>query len=381
MNWLKEKNYSTETYMNSKVLLTPAQVNDLANYSTRITIDGLINGDYKEWCSSLIWFPVDFIQDSQASIFDIGKLNSNLFCFPIKEYDKGAYTVGEIYYSPTFNDFRDYEPYTTAQLYLPFYGFIDIKIADVINKYIQIRIQIDKGTGQACYIIGVNDNSVYITNPPFLNDVDDTNTRILTQHTFQLGVTIPLGSVNAIDTARNIINSAVKGVASITSAYVSASTGLGISTSSTKTKQITKAKNKKTGRFNIVKKVNTTSDREYDNTNYLKSRGMSEIFDTSADVLTKIHITPTTDRPNNTIINSLNTTEVVLVRKYCNMKNVDEDYRKLYGVPLGEVKTLNTIHGYTEISKIHIEGVDFGTATQTEIAMLEEILSDGVILP
>lgn len=375
--WLSVKNYQTETTMNKKFALTHLGVNDLATFSTKVTVEGLIFGDYTQWCSSLVWFPIDYTKDMTPQELVVNITNTGVESYPINARDFGSYFVGQFYYSSVYNDFRDFEPYTTAQLYLPFYGFVDLKIADVYEKCIQVRLQVDKGTGQACYTIGVTDTVLEVPYPPYMIGIDDSVTRILSQHVFQLGVTIPLGSANAINTARNVITSAVKGVAMVAGSY--ANLALGLTSMTTNTKTVNTHRNYRTGR-----QITTSTQQkmsETDTSNYAKGRAISETFETSAETLARLQISPTTDKPNNTIINSINTTSVKLIRKYCNMKPVDESYNELYGKPLGEVKTLNEVGGYTEISRIHFEGSAFATATQTEIAMLQDLFSDGVILP
>lgn len=375
--WLSVKNYETETIMNNKLALTPRDVDDLTIFSTKVTVSGLIFGDYTQWCSSLVWFPIDYTKDMNPYELVINTTNTGVSSYQINARDFGSYFVGQFYYTSIYNDFRDFEPYTTAQLYLPFYGFVDLKIADIYEKYVQIRLQVDKGTGQACYTIGVTDTVLEIPYPPYMIGIDDSVTRILSQHIFQLGVTIPFGSVNAINTARNVINSAVKGVSSIAGAY--ATLGMGLNSMTTTSKTVKTRRNYRTGR-----QITTATQQkvsETDTSNYAKGRAVSEVFETSAETLARLQVSPITDKPNNTIINSINTTSVKLIRKCCNMKPVDESYNELYGKPLGEVKTLNEVGGYTEISRIHFEGSAFATATQTEISMLQDLFSDGVILP
>ena len=50
------------------------------------------------------------------------------------------------------------------------------------------------------------------------------------------------------------------------------------------------------------------------------------------------------------------------------------------GRPLGEIRKLSNISGYTEISKVHIEGDLFSQATEEEINMLYNEIFSGIIL-
>ena len=45
-----------------------------------------------------------------------------------------------------FNNFADYNGYTKIQVYLPFFGFIDVNPNDVIGKVIKIGANITSAT-------------------------------------------------------------------------------------------------------------------------------------------------------------------------------------------------------------------------------------------
>ena len=78
----------------------------------------------------------------------------------------------------TYNDFRDYEPYTTAQLYLPGVGCIDINLSDFRDATnICIKCVMEYGTGDVTYFIGP----------------DDTDSRIIQTITTNVASPCPLG--------------------------------------------------------------------------------------------------------------------------------------------------------------------------------------------
>lgn len=55
----------------------------------------------------------------------------------------GKYDCGSIYIPPYYGDFRDYAPYTTAELYLPLCGTVDIDLTFFIGHYMNIVYWID----------------------------------------------------------------------------------------------------------------------------------------------------------------------------------------------------------------------------------------------
>lgn len=57
----------------------------------------------------------------------------------------------------------------------------------------------------------------------------------------------------------------------------------------------------------------------------------------------------------------------------------DADYRKLRGAPCNKYLSFENISGYTEISDIHLEGEQFKNATTSELSELENALKKGAI--
>lgn len=51
--------------------------------------------------------------------------------------------AGGVFLKPIFNNFRDFEPWTSLHVYLPFVGWQKLDIATYINKYVSIRYYVD----------------------------------------------------------------------------------------------------------------------------------------------------------------------------------------------------------------------------------------------
>lgn len=91
-----------------------------------------------------------------------------------------------------YNDFRDYPPYTTYKLWLPYIGFVDLSAPEF---YTSKRVYIK-------YLINVLSGSVLV----FLRAQSDSVPHQII--TGQMGVTVPITATNKADIQRNIFLSA-----------------------------------------------------------------------------------------------------------------------------------------------------------------------------
>lgn len=377
IKWLATPYTGTVTSMNTRVGMTFSGANSLLNLAVNPPLTHVIFGDYTKWCSSLMFFPINVTQNSTMGKLTVGGATTDVDCCNMNVYHDFGYTLGQFKHNPYYADFRDYEPYTQIQIYLPFYGYIDVPIADIFDEYIQFRLKVDFATGQAVYIVGVNHESVDSPNAPFWIGTDDTYTRIIGTYSFNLGVNIPLGQTGMADTIRNMSMSVIKGATMMGTHIALANSGGTGGTSVQKT--VRTARNPSTGRQ--ITKATKTTTTEYDNRPYHKGRAITSAFETASTALENMSLNPSIDRPNNAFISDMSPRCIYIVTKRAIMNEADSGYNSLYGKPLGSVRALNTVNGYTEVTNIHFEGTGFSNATKSEIAMIEEAFSDGVILP
>ena len=62
-------------------------------------------------------------------------------------YNNKMLDCGNAFFNPIYNDFRDFEPYTTLYIYLPYIGVHNIDISKYLNKNISLKYAIDLSTG------------------------------------------------------------------------------------------------------------------------------------------------------------------------------------------------------------------------------------------
>ena len=100
--------------------------------------------------------------------------------------------MGSCSFYRTFNNFLDYEPFTTASLYIPYCGIVSIPTAEFVDKNISVKLIVDVTTGSCTAVIFV-DNIPYL----YKNGV--------------IGVDVPISATNSAEYASKILNGVVSG--------------------------------------------------------------------------------------------------------------------------------------------------------------------------
>ena len=376
-NWLKVRN-STNIYLDNTFrgirILSQEGVTKLATIILSPDVLQSFFSKPEDWLSRLLYFPYPIPQrlEKQTKKLQIGTYSTDIDVYDI-DYASDIYEMGELLIEPHFNNFADYDGYSKMEVWLPFLGTVDISLNDVIGKYLKFRLGVDYTSGQGTWYICVGDTPTNATS--VFVDLSGVDDRILSTHTCQIAMEIPIGTTNTANVYRNLIMGAVKGVSTALSSY--AISRLGASGGKAITKEVKTRLNQKTGNKLITDR---TQETKYDSSNYQYGKSIESCFDYATDSLNNMHISASTDRSNNpaSMFNACNSVKVI--RYYPKLITTDENYGKLYGYPLGQTKVLSTLSGYTEISNIHIEGEGFKSATQKEILMLKEALNDGIIL-
>ena len=377
-NWLKVRN-STNIYLDNTFrgirILSQTGVTSLASIILNPSVLQSFFSKPEDWLSKLLYFPYNITQRNNKTTkkLQIGTYSTDIDVYDI-DFPSELYEMGELLIEPHFNNFADYDGYSKMEVWLPLIGTVDISLNDVLGKYLKFRLGVDYTSGQGTWYICVGDTPTNATS--IFVDLAGVDDRILSTHTCQIGMEVPIGTTNTANVYRNLIMGAVKGVSTALSSYTVSKLGATGGTSTTK--EVKTRRNKKTGRQ--YKFSTRTVESVFDASNFQYGNAINGCFECATDSLNNMHIGASTDRSNNptTMINTCKSIKVI--RYYPKLITTDENYGKLYGYPLGQTKVLSTLSGYTEISNIHIEGEGFKSATQKEILMLKEALSDGIIL-
>ena len=110
-----------------------------------------------------------------------------------------------------FDDFRDYPPYCSSQLYLPFIGIVDVDLSLYYGKYMKIKYSVDISSGGCRAFVCVADSG---------SASDDGH--IIGQYDGAMGVHCPITKLEWSD----YYNSIASGYASTISSSISAGTSL-----------------------------------------------------------------------------------------------------------------------------------------------------------
>lgn len=341
------------------------EVNKMVN-----SFDGLFSNfiDYNTEISSLILFPFDV---SYGEELYLTTNKSNDTKVRIKELETPNIFLGSAFISTHFNNFLDYDGYTSIKLKVPFADEIGIKPSLYVGRYIKIYLTYDTFTGDGCYFVG------WSNTPSDDGDFTLTNTIDC-----QLGMQIPLGSSNKGDILRNALLSGIK-TASAVGLSVATKSALPMTIAS-RSEVVTESV-RGSAPYSRLRAMNRTETESTVTTQHVNpannARNASDIFNMSVDALNYSSSSSANRSSASVLVNSRLTPYIKIMIYRPKVVDYNANFGLLYGFPVGKVLPLSVCHGYTEISAIHLEGEGFETATQSELAELETMLKNGVILP
>lgn len=383
MSWINDSlsllNYERDTDYNRIVGISKTSIDNFLD-----SFDTIFNNfvNFTDEISSLRMYPFEIPCNRIGRLKTNRGTVSNSYAGLIDNRSKFI-TLGEYYVKRYYNNFADFNGYTQIKVFLPLLGYVDVDVNECMGKHLQFRLVIDYYTGKGMYIIGVSDYKINHNNPPYVSYGEDSRMRIISTFECDLAIDIPLGQSNMGDIKRNLILGAVKTAAAVGfSAYTASLPPATITTSSTTTYDVQGRSKRKGSRLKTIKSgTETTEKTTIHHVPVDKSKPYAEAIDGSIDALNRIHISGNTDRVNDAgLMFSLSTNiKVVIYRP--KFVELNDKFGSLYGYPLGEVRKLSSVEGYTEINSIHFDNDGYESATQMEIAKLEEAFSNGVIFP
>lgn len=262
-----------------------------------------------------------------------------------------TYQVGTFRIQPKYNNFLDYSPYTTIEIYLPFYGFLELDTNIIMNKICTITYVVDYVSGAATIKIMSKSQILYSVN-------------------CQVGVQISLSRTNITEKLQNMATLAISVAANVIS-Y-----GAAGKISAAKAPRKMFANGKKTKAYQQYEEIRQ-AENVRDITNI--------IAETTGGIVSGMQ---------NHISSGSASTEIIEWEKFTGSDgdksmriwwrirrvvpiNVD-NYNRLVGKPTAKYGKLNTFKGYTEVGAYHLYG--FPTCMSNEKDMIDDILRSGFII-
>ena len=154
-------------------------------------------------------FDVGAISGGLTSQIKIGRTNTGITGYRLTENSAAVINLGSVKFFPTFKEtapFLDYEPYTTAELYIPFIGKIPISTAQFVGHTISVKMIVD-------FITGAGTAVVFCDHIPVIYQQG------------VVGVSIPITGDNAAAYAQSVIGNVVQGAQSLAGITTSAAKG------------------------------------------------------------------------------------------------------------------------------------------------------------
>lgn len=240
------------------------------------------------------------------------------------------YNCGSIQIARITNDFFDYAPYTKIRVYLPYLKWIELDVNEVMGKYLTFYFQIDFYTGQITW---------YITRKNTSTSTDET---YVLECSGQIGIDVPIGSTNASEVARNMLNLAFQ---------------TGISALTLKASGLIKGV---AGGMMGVKAIGMLGNVGGNLLNQLQEHGAKP------------------SSLQGSITNLRSPTSIIILRERLNPISADANYKHLIGLPLNTTENLSDLSGYAEIGVIHFDPMG-ESIYQDEITEIVDLLQKGVV--
>ena len=247
--------------------------------------------------------------------------------------------MGEVTYYPHFGDFRDYEPYSSAELIIPYHGSLTISPAEYMGHKIGIKAIVDLSTGASIAYIFRDDLAV--------DSITGT-----------VGVQIPVSGIAQSDYNNSVFNaSAQLNAAKISAAAGFASDTIGLVASAVSANPLGVAASVTKIAADTAAASNNLDIAQYNVSHvkipYRQSGTSTPATSTAADQIARL-----------------------IVRRPKMLEYDPQIYAEVNGYACLICDTLSGYTGFTVCSDVHVGG----TATAEEKNMIKSLLQSGVYL-
>lgn len=214
---LNKPTLTTTGIFNRTFAMTSAGIKSLANFlwnADETIFDEIVKG-----LSLMGGNPIDGLIDLRLYPFNVvnkttggasksivvGRTDTKVDGIEINGYN-AVLDLGYCTFYPYFGNFLDYEPFTTASLYIPYVGIVPISTADFMGQAISCRMVVDITTGSCTAIVFANEIPIIYKNG-------------------NIGVEIPMTGTNSAEYASRIAGGLTSGATDIALGAASKSVG------------------------------------------------------------------------------------------------------------------------------------------------------------
>lgn len=208
---------TTTGIFNRTFALTASSIKSLADYLWNA--DETIFNEIVKGLSLMGGNPIDGLIDLRLYPFDVsdkagggisksivvGRTDTKVNGLEINSYN-AVLDLGSCTFFPNFGNFLDYEPFTTASLYVPYVGIVPISTADFMGQTISCKMVVDITTGSCTAIVFANEIPIIYKNG-------------------NIGVEIPMTGTNSAEYASRIAGGLTSGATDIALGAASKSVG------------------------------------------------------------------------------------------------------------------------------------------------------------
>lgn len=264
-------------------------------------------------------------------------------------------------------EFLNYEPYSSAQLYIPYYGYVDIPLNICIDTKLRLWYHIDITTG---------DTSIEILCFPKNSQGEYTLSNFLLKIvSCNIGINIPISSSNFMS---NTIKNIIKGVAGVGNALMMASGSeksiVGERSETTKINY-----SKKTGKVSSINKTYSPA-QTIEKPTFDENSFINKASDCVVGNMLSINSTCNlgTSNSTNSIFGLLQELHIVYRGVRVSSTLDINKYAHLVGRPSSYNGKLKNLKGYTELGGFHLEGLK--NCTKIEQNEINSILRSGFLM-
>ena len=205
---LPDVSYLPNNTAYNRYWLTGSKVSDLQTFLFSDTFLQDIKrlwSDPAEYVINLTYYPFDGYSHHPAACtaenVSIGGIASNISAYAMLSNYQNVFNGGSIAIEEYYGTYLDYSPYTTAEIYIPYIGYRQLNLSDIMGKTLSLKYVVDFDT-RAVTAILLSDNTP------------------LTMYSGAFGVDIAISGNNNNQVAQNILGM-IGNVASVAGGIVS----------------------------------------------------------------------------------------------------------------------------------------------------------------